>query len=134
MSARGYRLVDNEDQPLLEVGAGDRCRILASAANGARHLTVAERWLDPGAVVAEHRHPAGIEEALWVRAGRLEVVVAGETAELPAGTTVVIPPLQAHRLRSLGPEAAVLFCRYSAAQPLTLSDSAGIGPPELPGT
>src|SRR4051794_38691260 len=97
-----YRVIENEDQPILENGSGDRSRVLASAAYGTTCMAVVERWLDPGAEVPEHRHPEGVEEVVWIRAGRGSFTVDGEEAEIGPDHTLVIAPLARHSFRSIG--------------------------------
>lgn len=128
-----YRIIDNEAEPVLESGPGSRSRVLAGAANGTTCMAVVERWLDPGAEVSEHRHPEGIEEVIWIRAGRGEFSVEGEQAELGPDTTLVIPPLARHSFRSTGEEPLSLFTRYSAAVPTMLADDGSDAGPEVPG-
>ena len=128
-----YRLIDNDREPILETGPGSRTRVLAGASNGATCMAVVERWLDPGAEVAQHRHPAGIEEVIWVRSGRAEFSVDGEQAEVGPDNTVVIAPLSRHGFRSVGEEPLSLFSRYSAATPTVIADDGTEGGSEIPG-
>src|SRR5262245_11415314 len=97
-----HRVIDNDEQPILAAGPGMRSRVLAGSVNGALHMSVVERWLAPGAVVEPHRHPAELEEAIWIRAGELEIRVDDELAVVGPDTTVVVPPLARHCLRSVG--------------------------------
>jgi mannose-6-phosphate isomerase-like protein (cupin superfamily) len=129
----GYRLVENDAQLLLEAAPGSRSRVLAGACNGARHMAVVERWLDPGVEVADHRHPEGVEEVIWVRGGRGEFRVDGERAEIGPEQTLVIAPLSLHGFRSIGDEPLSLLCRYSSARAPLLAADGGDAGPELPG-
>lgn len=128
-----YRIVHNDEQPILDAGPGMRSRVLAGAVNGACHMSVVERWLDPGAVVEAHRHPAEVEEAIWVRAGEMEIRVDDEPAVVGPDTTVVVPPLARHGFRASGNEELYVLSRYSAAVPLTLLEDGSEGAPEIPG-
>ena len=127
-------MVDNDRQPILESGPGSRSRVLAAASNGATCMAVVERWLDPGASVAPHRHPTGIEEVIWIRSGRAEFTVDGERVEVGPDHTVVIPPLSRHEFRSVGEEPLSLFSRYSSATPTVLADDGTEAGSEIPGT
>ena len=108
--------------------------MLAAASTGTTCMAVAERWLEPGAEVSLHRHPEGVEEAVWVRSGEAEFRVGDEVAVVGADCTVVIPPLAWHGFRALGGAELALFTRWSAAVPTTLDEDGGEGEPEVPGT
>jgi mannose-6-phosphate isomerase-like protein (cupin superfamily) len=128
-----YSFVDNEEQPILDAGPGIRSRVLAGASNGAHHMSVVERWLDPGAVVEAHRHPGEVEEAIWVRAGEMEIRIEDEIAVVGPDATVVVPPLATHTLRAVGGDELYVLSRWSAAVPLTVLDDGAEGAPEIPG-
>jgi len=127
-----YRLIENEQQPIVEGSPGSRGRVLAGASNGATCMAVVERWLDPGTEVAAHRHPEGIEEVIWVRGGRGEFRVEDERAEVGPDHTLVIPPRARHSFRSVGDEPLWLFSRYSAATPTLLADDGSEVGSEIP--
>ena len=127
-------VVVNEQEPILQAGPGSRARVLAAASKGARHMAVAERWLDPGAEVAVHTHPESVEEVVWIAAGSAEFRVGDETEVVGADCTVVIPPLTPHGFTALGDEPLHVFSRWSAAVPVTVAEDGGEGPPEVPGT
>lgn len=129
-----YRVIQNDDQPVLESGRGTRSRVIAAAHNSATRMSVVERWLDPGAEMRLHRHPEGIEEVIWVRSGDGEFRVGDEIAVVGADHTIVIPPLAWHSFRVVGDAELYVLSRYSAAVPVTLTEEGGKGEPEVPGT
>jgi quercetin dioxygenase-like cupin family protein len=124
----------NAELPVFDLAPGSRSRVLASAAMGATCMSVVERWLDPGAEVSTHRHPEGIEEAIWVVSGAAEFWIGDERAEVGPDCTVIVPPLSEHGFRSIGSEPLYVYSRYSAAVPLTVNDDGSEGEPEVPGT
>jgi mannose-6-phosphate isomerase-like protein (cupin superfamily) len=128
------RVIKIDDQPILVAGPGSRCRVIASARNGATRISVVERWLEPSAEVLLHRHPEGVEEVVWVRAGEAAFRVEDETVVVGPGTTIVIPPLAQHGFRSQGSVDLYLVSRYSAPVPVTLGEDGSEGAPEVPGT
>ena len=129
-----YRVIENEEQPVLEAGPGSRSRVLAARSNGTTCMAVVERWLEPGAEVPLHRHPEETEEVIWVISGRGEFEVDGERVVVGADTTVVIPPTSFHAFRTVGEETLYLYSRYSAAVPVMLTDDGAEGESEVPGT
>ncbi len=61
--------------------------------------TVADIALRKGAVVPEHAHES--EQLSWVRSGALELVVAGTSHRVPAGSVLRIPSRVPHRAVAL---------------------------------
>jgi quercetin dioxygenase-like cupin family protein len=129
-----YRVVDNEQQPVVELARGSRSRVLAGASTGASCMAVVERWLDPGAQVPVHRHPPGVEEVIWIRDGQGEFEVDGERALIGPDHTLVIAPLSRHGFRVVGDETLSLLCRYSAPVPAILEEDGRVGASEIPDT
>ena len=129
-----YRVIENEQEPILDCGPGSRSRVLAGATHGTKFMSVVERWLDPGAEIVTHRHPEGVEEVIWVRSGQGEFWVDDERQTVGEDTTLVIPPLSTHGVRAVGDEPLYFMSRYSAARPVTVADGGGEGEPEVPGS
>jgi mannose-6-phosphate isomerase-like protein (cupin superfamily) len=127
-----YKVITNDEQPIVESGLGNRSRVLAGAANGTTRMSVVERWLAPGVEVGPHRHPAGVEEVIWVRAGTAEFCVDGEAATVGTDHTVVIPPLSNHSIRSVGVDELWLFTRYSSATPTVLGEDSEVSSAQPP--
>jgi quercetin dioxygenase-like cupin family protein len=117
-----FTVIDHEAEAIIEGGPGNRSRVLAAASHGATCMSVVERWLDPGKAIALHRHPDGIEEVIWVRGGRAEFTVDGESAIVGPDQTVVIAPGSTHAIQAVGDETLWMFCRYSSATPTVVSD------------
>lgn len=118
------------DQPVVEVMPGVRVRVRIGAADGAIALHVADQWLEPGASIPLHRHPAGVEQSIWVVAGEVEFTVDGETAVVGSEHTVVIPPGAAHAITAMWAETVHLLSRFSGV-PEMLGEGGEPGPSEL---
>jgi quercetin dioxygenase-like cupin family protein len=126
------RTIKHDEQPIHEPSPGVRIRIRAGGSTGTKHLTVAERWFDPGTGVPEHRHPAGCEEAIWVLAGEGEFSVEGETARVGADHTVIVPPETSHRFTSVGDEPLHILSRYPTIEPVMIGEDGVEGELEVP--
>jgi quercetin dioxygenase-like cupin family protein len=81
-----------------------RTVIHVGAALGAKHLTVAEQWFEPGAGAPTHRHPEDVEETIQVFSGRARFWVDGEEAELDPGDSIILPGGSEHGFVALGEE------------------------------
>jgi mannose-6-phosphate isomerase-like protein (cupin superfamily) len=89
---------------------GSTIRELAGPAwTPARHQSLAEATLPPGAETAEHYHPES-EELYYFTAGAGRLRLGEEEAEVRPGDCVVIPPGTAHKLFNPGPDPLVLLC------------------------
>ncbi|MDQ3822843.1 MAG: cupin domain-containing protein [Actinomycetota bacterium] len=84
-------------------------RIAARSRNG-RELTLSVVELDPGAVVAEHRHPN--EQLGIVVRGSMDFRVGEERRELGPGGTWLIPADTPHAATA-GPDGAVVIDVFS---------------------
>jgi quercetin dioxygenase-like cupin family protein len=69
-------------------------------------MTFAVVELDPDSVVAEHRHPN--EQVGIVLSGTMRFTIGGETREIGAGMTYVIPANVPHEATA-GPEGTVVI-------------------------
>jgi quercetin dioxygenase-like cupin family protein len=118
------------DQPVREVAPGVRARVRIGAGDGALGLTVADQWLEPGAAIPLHRHPAGVEQSIWVLEGEAEFTVGGETAVVGPEHTVIVPPGTEHAITAVGPGTVHLLSRFSGA-PEMLGDDGEPGRSEL---
>jgi quercetin dioxygenase-like cupin family protein len=126
-------VVDNEQVPVLESGPGRRSRVLAGHALGARHMAVAEQWLDPGAGMPMHRHPDDCEEVFWIVSGTAEVRIDDEAEVVESDCTVIVPPGSLHGFTALGGEPLHLWTRWSRAIPTVLGEDGAEGDAEVPG-
>ncbi len=79
---------------------GVETRMYASAATGARQLTVFEQWCAPGHGAPSHVH--AVEELLRVVAGEAEVWVGDDHHRVVAGASVLIPAGVVHGFRNTG--------------------------------
>lgn len=84
-------------------------RIAARSLHG-RELTLSVVELDPGAVVAEHRHPN--EQLGIVLRGSMDFRVGEERRELGPGGTWLIPANTPHEATA-GPEGAIVIDVFS---------------------
>jgi quercetin dioxygenase-like cupin family protein len=97
-------------------------RIAARSLHGDR-ITLSVVELDPGAVVAEHRHEN--EQLGLVLRGAMRFTVGGETRELGPGGTWTIPANTPHEATA-GPDGAVVIDVFSP----TREDWKGLEPVE----
>lgn len=67
-----------------------------------------EEVFEPGAVVANHRHP--FDEVRMVASGQLVIDVAGNKLLLRAGDKIVIPSNTRHSKKVEGTEPCVCVC------------------------
>lgn len=79
---------------------GVETRMYASAATGARQLTVFEQWCAPGHGAPSHVHV--VEELLRIVAGEADVWVGDEHAHVVAGASILIPAGARHGFRNTG--------------------------------
>ena len=79
---------------------GVETRMYASAATGARQLTVFEQWCAPGHGAPSHIH--AVEELLRIVAGEAEVWVDEDRERVTAGANVLIPAGAIHGFRNTG--------------------------------
>jgi quercetin dioxygenase-like cupin family protein len=73
--------------------------------NSGDKTTLIEVSLATGAVVPQHRHHH--EQIGYVAAGRVNFVVAGDTRELGAGDSYLIPGGLAHEVTALEPSICI---------------------------
>jgi mannose-6-phosphate isomerase-like protein (cupin superfamily) len=96
----------------------------------ARHQSLAEATLPPGAATIAHYHPEA-EELYLFTAGVGRVRVGEEELEIAAGDCVVIPPGTVHKLWATGEQPLVLVCScsppYSDADTVLVEDAPGAG-------
>jgi mannose-6-phosphate isomerase-like protein (cupin superfamily) len=89
---------------------GSSIRELAGPAwSAARHQSLAEATLAPGAETAEHFHPRS-EEIYYFTAGAGLMRLGEQEADVRAGDCVVIPPGIVHKLWNPWSEPLVLLC------------------------
>lgn len=67
--------------------------------NSGERTTLCEITLDAGAVVPSHTHPH--EQIGYVALGRVRFAIAGETRELSAGDSYLVPSGQPHEVTAL---------------------------------
>jgi quercetin dioxygenase-like cupin family protein len=79
--------------------------VIARTVEG-KEMTLAVVELDPDAVVAEHHHPN--EQLGIVLSGSMTFTIGGETREIVAGDTYVIPADVPHTATA-GPEGSVVI-------------------------
>jgi mannose-6-phosphate isomerase-like protein (cupin superfamily) len=78
-------------------------------AGGTKLQSLAEARLEPGARTRRHYH-AESEELYFITAGRAEMELDGERAELAPGDAVAIPPGAWHEIAALGDEELRFLC------------------------
>jgi mannose-6-phosphate isomerase-like protein (cupin superfamily) len=105
-----------EDLPLVEWRPGVLTRLYAAGSTGADSLCVMEQLCDPGTGAPPHRHD-GIEEVLFVLAGRALVHVGDEESELGAGDSVVVPAGSRHGFKAVGAGGLRILAIFAAATP-----------------
>ena len=124
--------VKDDDQPIVEPEPGIRYRVRAGASTGAAVLTVVDRWFEPGKGVPFHRHPAGVEEVVWVQEGAAEFRVGDETATVGPDHTVIIPAETPHSFTSCGESTLRALVRYSSVEPVMIAEGIAPGTLEIP--
>ncbi len=89
---------------------GSQIRELAGPAwTKARHQSLAEATVPPGAETAEHYHPRS-EELYYFIAGGGRMRLGEDESDVRAGDCVVIAPGVPHKLWNPGEEPLVLLC------------------------
>jgi mannose-6-phosphate isomerase-like protein (cupin superfamily) len=89
---------------------GSAIRELAGPAwTRARHQSLAEATVQPGAETAEHYHPH-TEELYYFVAGAGRMRLGDVEADVRTGDCVVITPGSVHKLWNPGPDPLVLLC------------------------
>jgi mannose-6-phosphate isomerase-like protein (cupin superfamily) len=89
---------------------GSSIRELAGPAwTPARHQSLAEAAVPPGAETAEHYHPQA-EELYYFVGGAGRMRLGEQEADVVAGDCVVIPPGTPHKLWNKGAQPLVLLC------------------------
>ncbi|WP_378952819.1 cupin domain-containing protein [Mesorhizobium sp. ANAO-SY3R2] len=102
------------DHALEEWRAGVLARMLVSARAGASQLCIFEQWVVPGAGAPIHHHP--VEEVLTVMAGDAGFWLEGETLEMSAGQTLVVPAQWRHGFRNIGRSELHLHAVLASAE------------------
>lgn len=87
-----------------ETPGGNATVGLATPGRGAGEVSVIAQRQQPGGTNPPHRHDR--EEVMLVQAGRVTVTVDGESAELAAGDTLIVPAQALHQIANSGDEPA----------------------------
>src|SRR3989475_10809922 len=98
------------DMPPFMTKDGSEIRELLSYRNSAiRNQSLAEARLPVGASTQEHYH-ARTEEIYFITAGRGQMRLEGELAEVTGGDAIAIAPGKRHKLYNRGHEPLTLLC------------------------
>ena len=110
MASQSLEKANLRDRPSFITADGSTIRELAGPAwTNARHQSLAEAAVDPGAETAEHYHPQS-EELYYFIAGEGRMRLDTDEAPVVAGDCVVIPPGTPHKLWNTGDVPLVLLC------------------------
>ncbi|UBV44179.1 cupin domain-containing protein (plasmid) [Deinococcus taeanensis] len=90
-------------------------RDLIGPLSGAQHCELSEQRAEPGGYVPIHHHD--VEEIITVVSGTLSVMVGGQYFEMPASTSVVIPPGVEHGWRNKSQSSAIFLVYFPALDP-----------------
>ncbi|AAG20306.1 hypothetical protein VNG_2170H [Halobacterium salinarum NRC-1] len=93
-----------------DVSAGDGTRkgVLIDGEDGAPHFAMRRFELDPGARVPEHTN--AVEHEQYVLAGEYTVGIEGDTHEVSAGDSLLIPAGAVHWYENDGDEPGAFIC------------------------
>ena len=91
----------NEDASAVEMFPG----VVRRTLNSGERTTLIEVTLDEGAVVPDHTHPH--EQIGYVASGRVRFEIAGETQELGAGDSYLVPSEARHVVTALEPSVCI---------------------------
>ena len=95
-------VIDHDELEWDEWRPGVRSRALATATNGAKQIRIAEHILEPGNKAPKHWHY--LEGDITIITGRGRFTIDGETVELGAANTVIVPSMAVHGFDSIGDE------------------------------
>jgi mannose-6-phosphate isomerase-like protein (cupin superfamily) len=99
-----------DEQPPFTTKDGSEIRELLAYRNSSiRNQSLAEARLPAGAATQEHYH-ARTEEIYFITAGRGQMRIEGELADIQAGDAIAIPPGKKHKLWNTGTETLRLLC------------------------
>ena len=106
-------VLHEDDAPELDL-PGRRFRwLVADGRINAQHCSSCVIWVPPGEKVwPAHSHPHG-EEVIYVMSGHGRVLVAGEVAEVRAGSAVLFPKGAVHMLHNQSAEEMKVICFFA---------------------
>ncbi|GLR77743.1 cupin domain-containing protein (plasmid) [Azospirillum oryzae] len=97
--------------PANHTGTTNR-RLIGRDIVGSQHVEVVHGTLEPGEGALPHAHP-DLEQVCYVLAGRINVKVGGQEAELMTGDCCFFPAEEAHVVVALGDTPAELLVIYA---------------------
>lgn len=109
VSARVIKLkiVKPEEAPSLETVKGRHGVILQSG----KRIMVMKMTVEPGVPTPPHSHPH--EQIGYLMEGRGVLFSGGQSVEIEAGTSFLIPPHESHNFNATGEKPAILLDIFS---------------------
>ena len=92
-----------------------RGRKIVTQANGATASELWEQYQEPGGINNFHYHD--VEELIVFLSGRSTVTIDGESCEVVAPCTLLIPPEAVHKIENTGEEDTHYLAFFSCVNP-----------------
>ena len=118
-------IVSHDGLPFHEVPR-IKTRVLAGPKVGARQTAVWEQLIELGGYIPLHSHE--VEEVLVLLAGSIALTLSGETSDVDAPATVVIPAGEVHGLRPAALGTVHLFAFFPTNCPKIIAPDGSLRP------